>query len=131
MRRRCCRSCKARWRSTVESGGELTLDEAVLLAADLFDVIEREAPSVDKRVHLLRQVYEAAAAALYLFGAAQVLKHGSELIAVFRPDVRGLPQCRMRCGAPPRSRRRSRVCWAAPSRSLNRRSFRSGSRWAL
>ena len=104
---------QARWRSTVASGGELALPDAVLLAANLFDLIQREADSPEGQVKLLRQVYEAAADALYLFGAAQVLMHGGDLMAVFRPDVLGHP-------AVPHALRGATALHAAVARVLGR-----------
>jgi DNA-binding response OmpR family regulator len=83
------REINAKWDRQLAEGGEAHYEDAALLAANLFDVISREAASHPEPATLLRRANEAARDALYLFGAAHVLHHGPDLLAIFGPGADG------------------------------------------
>jgi DNA-binding response OmpR family regulator len=73
----------SKWKTDVAAGGELAFPEAVLVVADLFRAVEREEGGPVPLADLLRRAHQAASDALYLFGAAHVLNHGSDILGVF------------------------------------------------
>ena len=102
----------AKWNQSMEAGGQASYDVATVLAADLFEVIERHGAAAADPADLLKRAHEAARDALYLFGAVQVLPHRPDVLAVFKPDEAGRPRC-SRFAPPSRSRPRWPACWAA------------------
>jgi DNA-binding response OmpR family regulator len=80
----------SKWKVDVEAGREIAFDAAVVLVADLFRVVER-AGAGQPEADLLKRAHEAARDVLYLFGAAHVLHHGPDIVAVFRADTQGRP----------------------------------------
>ncbi|HYF19385.1 MAG TPA: response regulator [Ramlibacter sp.] len=81
----------AKWNQSMEAGGQASYDVATVLAADLFEVIERHGAAAADPADLLKRAHEAARDALYLFGAVQVLPHRPDVLAVFKPDEAGRP----------------------------------------
>jgi DNA-binding response OmpR family regulator len=73
----------SKWKVDIAAGGELAFPHAALVVADLFRAVEREEGGAIEPADLLRRAHQAASDALYLFGAAHVLNHGSDIIGVF------------------------------------------------
>lgn len=73
----------SKWKADVAAGGELVFAKAALVVGDLFRAVEREEGGPVAVPDLLRRAHQAASDALYLFGAAHVLHHGGDVVAVF------------------------------------------------
>lgn len=73
----------SKWKVDVAAGGELVFPKAALVVADLFRAVEREEGGPVSAPDLLRRAHQVASDALYLFGAAHVLHHGGDVVAVF------------------------------------------------
>jgi CheY-like chemotaxis protein len=82
----------SRWKAAVEAGGETQFPKAILLAADVFALVEQEAAGRDDAGAVLRRAHEAAGDTLYLFGAAAVVPRGDSVIAVFPLEDDGQAQ---------------------------------------
>ena len=81
------RELNSKWNLQLEAGQEVAFDEAVVVVADLFATVERAAAAHPDPAGLLKQAHEAARDALYLFGAAHLLHHGGDVVAVFPRDT--------------------------------------------
>ena len=79
----------SRWKADIEAGGETLFARAVVLAADVFGLVEREAAERDDAGTVLRRANEAASDALYLFGAAAVVPRGDDIVGVFPVEEDG------------------------------------------
>lgn len=79
----------SKWKVDVEAGQEIVFDNAVVLVADLFSLLERESAGRPDAAELLQRAHQAASDALYLFGAVHVLPHGQAILAVYRADTQG------------------------------------------
>jgi DNA-binding response OmpR family regulator len=75
----------SKWNLDQRAGNEVAFDNAVVLAADLFEAIGRTAAAHADPAALLKRAHESARDALYLFGAAHLLQQGPDLVAVFPP----------------------------------------------
>ena len=73
----------SKWKTDVAAGSELVFPKAALVVADLYRAVEREEGGPVAPGDLLRRAHLAASDALYLFGAAHVLPHGGDVLAVF------------------------------------------------
>jgi CheY-like chemotaxis protein len=80
---RLLREINTRWKAYVEAGGEMAFGQALVLAADVFALVEREAAERKDAGEVLRRALQAAGDALYLFGAAAVVPRGDDVIGVF------------------------------------------------
>ena len=78
------REINARWTRSANESGDVHLDHACVLLADLLGGI-LPAPEAELASRL-KQVQQSARDTLYLFGADYVLPYGSKLVAVFRGD---------------------------------------------
>jgi DNA-binding response OmpR family regulator len=81
----------SKWKLDVEAGQEIAFDEAIVIVADLFSVVERESGGRPDAAELLQRAHQAASDALYLFGAVHVVPHGQAILAIFRADANGRP----------------------------------------
>lgn len=73
----------SKWKTDVAAGADLVFPKAALLVADLFRAVEREEGGPVAAPDLLRRAHQAASDAMYVFGAAHVLHHGGDVVAVF------------------------------------------------
>ena len=78
------REINARWTRSANESGDVHLDHACVLLADLLGGI-LPAPEAELASRL-KVVQQSARDTLYLFGADYVLPYGSKLVAVFRGD---------------------------------------------